>query len=389
MRGAFAAIFDKELRDALRDRRSLFAALIYPLFGPLLVVAMLQWMGRKQAPDRPLDVVIVGADRAPNLVAYLRAHGVRQAEAPADPERAVADGDLDAVLEIPEDYGKALREQRPAPVRVVTDGSRADAMRTAARLEALLGRYGQGIGAGRLLLRGIDPRIVRAVAVERVDVASDQARAALVLGALPLFVVISAFVGGMYVATDTTAGERERGSLEPLLLHPVHPLVVVCAKWAVTTLFSATSLVLTAVALWAAFGFVPLEGLGVEATLGPALAGGLVAMAVPLAPLVAGVQMLVAIFARSYKESQTYLSLLMFLPMVVGILPVVEPIAPRPWMAAVPVFGPMVALGAVLRGAFPGAGYAAVAALVSLAVAGLAVVVTARLLRSERIVFGR
>ncbi|RMG96433.1 MAG: ABC transporter permease [Deltaproteobacteria bacterium] len=385
----FRAIFGKELRDALRDRRSLLAALIYPLVGPLMVVGMYAWMGKSQAPDRPVRVVFVGADHAPNFVDYLTDRGIESTEAPGDPEAALAAGDLDAIVEIPESFDEDLRQLRPVGVRVVTHGSRPGTLRAARRVERVVEGYGTRIGMSRLLLRGIDPRITRAVVAESVDLATDRGRAALVLGFLPMFIVLAGFVGGMYVATDASAGERERGSLEPLLLHPISRWIVAAAKWAATSVFSVLSVVLTAVAMWAAFRFVPLEGLGVHLDVGARLLGALVVMALPVAPMVAALQLLVGIFARSFKEAQTYLSLLMFLPMLVGVFTIVEPVQPRPWMAAVPVFGSMVSLGSVLRGEAPDAMFVATTVAVSALVTVAAIHGVAWLLGKERIVFGR
>ncbi len=386
---AFWTVLVKELLDAVRDRRSLFAALLYPLFGPLLVVGMYAWMGKQQAPDRPVQVVVLGGDHAPRFVAFLETHGVEARRAPSDPEAALAEGDLDAIVEIPSSFGEDLRAQRPAVVRIVTNGSRPKTLRAAARLERLVDRYGRGIGLSRLLLRGVDPRIVQAVAPERVDLSTERSRAAMVLGFLPLFVVLAAFVGGMYVATDASAGERERGSLEPLLLHPVSRAAIVAAKWAATSVFAVTSLLFTAVAMWAAFRLLPVEGLGVPVEVDARLLVGLVVVALPVAPLAASVQLLLAFFARTFKEAQTYLSLLIFVPMLLGIVTTADPIVPRAWMSFVPVLGPVAALGAVLRGDALPPSFVAACVVVSLVLAAACIVAASRLLRSERIVFGR
>ena len=121
---------------------------------------------------------------------------------------------------IPEDFSKDFRASKPAQIRLVADSSSQNSRPKVQRIRTLLQRYNGEIGSLRLIARGISPAVATAVQIEDVEVSSSQQRAAMILGFIPLFVMMSAFTGAMAIATDSTAGERERGSFEALLVNP-------------------------------------------------------------------------------------------------------------------------------------------------------------------------
>jgi sodium transport system permease protein len=208
----------KELRDAFRDRRAIYSVLLGSLIGPVLVGVMLAAIADRQREIEEVTIPIVGMEHAPALVAWLgQQAGVTLAEGPDDPEAAVRDRDEDVVVVIPDDYASRFRASRPVEIQLVTDGSRSSVRPTVERVRGLLQRYSSEIGAMRLVGRGVSPAIVTPLRLVDLEVSSAQQRAAVVLSFVPLFIVLAAFTGGMQIATDATAGERERGSLEPLL----------------------------------------------------------------------------------------------------------------------------------------------------------------------------
>jgi sodium transport system permease protein len=382
------AVFRKEMLDSLRDRRSLLSALLFPLFGPVLVALMFTFIARTQGAEKPLELPVVGRENAPNLVAHLEARGAVLELPSGDLEVAVRDGDHHVVLVIPPEFGAELRAGRPASLELVIDSSRNEARTSVRRTRRLLGEYSRKTAALRLLARGVHPDVSRPLAIEEIDLSTPQKAAANVLNMIPMFVLLAAFIGGMYVATDTTAGERERGSFEPLLINPVPRRALAAGKWLATVVFSAVSVVLTLFCSVLALGFVPLEDLGITMTLGAAQSIGLLAATLPLAFLAAGIQLVIATFARSFREAQTYLSLLMFVPMLPAVFFSVSPIKSALWMMPVPVLGQQVLLMDVIRGESVDAVGFVLAAVSSLALAAVFLEVTARLFRRERIIFG-
>jgi sodium transport system permease protein len=322
-------------------------------------------------------------------MAYLERTGVTLSEAPPDYESRIQAGTVDAVLIIPEGYGKDFAAGHAAKVQLVVDNSRTKARATIKRVQAVLNQYSGTLGTQRLLARGVSPELAMPVRVEEVDLATPERLAASILNMIPLFLVIACFMGGLNVAIDTMAGERERGSLEPLLLNPVQRGTLVVGKWLATTVFACTMVVGVTAVFVAVAKRVPLQDLGVKVSLDALTALGMMAAVLPLALLASAVQMLVATFARSYKEAQTYLQLLMMLPMVPGMVLALSPIQSQPWMYSVPVLGQELLVSELMRGEALGV-MPFVLGLVSCVVLAAALLaVTARMLGDERIVFGR
>jgi sodium transport system permease protein len=381
-------VWHKELGDGLRDRRSLMSALLFPLFGPVLIALLFNNIVSSHSTEKPLELPVAGREHAPGLIAHLEESGVEIVEAPEDPEAAVKNGDVDMVLVIPPGYGEQFRSATPARVALVIDSSRNDASTPIRRIKKRLEAYGAQVGALRLLARGVHPQVSQAVDVQDVDVATPERIAANMLNMVPMFVLMAAFIGGMYVATDSAAGERERGSLEPLLLTPVSRTSLVTGKWLATTTLSAVGLVLTAVGSAIALSQVPLEEIGIKVRLRGDDIAWLTLALVPLAPLAASVQILVATFARSFREAQTYLSVLMLLPMLPGMIMTFRPAASEAWMMFVPALSQQALVMDVLRGEPALPVHFAIATAVALALSAAAVRFTAWLFEREKIIFG-
>jgi sodium transport system permease protein len=290
---------------------------------------------------------------------------------------------------IPDDYPAHFRAGRPATVELIVDQSRTEALGSIRRVRELIEAYAASVGMLRLLARGVDPQLAQPVNVLEVDLSTEKKRAAIFLNLIPMFVLLASFIGGMYTATDSTAGERERGSLEPLLITPIARRSLVLGKWLATVLFSSTTVILTFAFTVVALSQVPLARFGVSLSLGAIEVVGVLLAILPLPLCVAGVQLLIASFTRSFKEAQTYMSLMIFIPMLPALWLMLDPAKAKLWMAPIPVFGQQVLLGEVLRGeAVPFASYA-LAAISATACGLICVHLTALLFRRERIIYGR
>lgn len=372
------AVFAKEALDATRDRRSLGSALIYSLFGPLVLAMALGALAKSRADDGPLRLAVSGAERAPSLVRYLEQNGVE----------IVPSGDLVA-LAISKDYAEDFRASRPAKVELIYDASRSDSRGPVRRVETLIQRYGAHVAGLRLSARGISPQVAQPVKLAQIDRSTAASRAALALGTLPIFLLMAAFISAMNIAIDTTAGERERGSLEPLLLHAVPRAGLVAGKWMAAALFNALGMGLTLLVSFLVLRWDRLEELDVPVALSPGDALRLFALLLPLTLFAPALQMLISLFARSFKEAQTYLSLLIFVPVIPGFLFSFQRLDPEPWMRTVPVLAEQVLVGDLLRGQAIGPAAHLIAAGATLLATTLCLAVTARMLRHERIVLGR
>ena len=377
-----------ELRMHVRDRRALTSALSMPLLGPVLFGAMLLGLAAMINKDKPLELPVVGAQHAPGLMAFLERNGAAILPAPADPETTVLEGKADVVLIIPERYAEDFRRGIPAKLEVLKDASRNSARTSHDKLETLLRTYAGSVGTQRLLLRGVSPQLAQPIAIEEVDLATPEKLAGTLLHTMVMFLIIAAFAAGMPVAIDTTAGERERGSLEALLLNPVDRRALVLGKWLGVLSVVLVSELLLLVGYAAVVRLVPLEDLGVKVALGPVQLLQLFAVVLPLCLLATAVEMFVASFARSFKEAQTYLTTLMFVPMLPTMVLSFHPLEPQPWMWAVPSLGQDLLASAIIRGeGLPALGLP-LGLLVCSILAAVALAGCHRLFSDARIVFG-
>ena len=350
---AAIVVFLKEARENLRDRKTVLNALVMgPLFGPIFFAIMMGFIINKQldSAEKPLSLPVVGAEHAPNLVAWLERQGVGIEPAPADAEAAIRERDARAVLVIPAGFGEHWRKGETAQVQVLFDSSDQDGRAPKARISSLLEAYSQQHASMRIAARGLHPALLSPVVVADRDLASTQQRAGQLLGFLPYLLVLGAFLGGMYLAIDTTAGERERQSLEPLLANPATRAEIVLGKLGATFGFAMASMLLSLVAFSFAFQYIPLDRLGMRIDFGPGLILRAALLMVPLVMCFAALQTIVAAYAKSYREAQTYLSLLMLVPMLPSVILMINPMKGELWMSAVPLLSQNVLVMALARG---------------------------------------
>jgi sodium transport system permease protein len=381
-------VFGKELKDSLRDRRTVLNTLVTgPLLGPVLFVLLINTVVTREVEksEKPLALPVAGAQYAPNLVTALRQADVKIEPAPADPERAVRDQDADVVLRILPGYAAAWNKGETAQVEVIYDESQNDSRSAARRVHALLEGFAGRTGALRLLARGLSPSLQRPIAIADRDQSTPQSRSGMLFAMLPYFFIIGAFIGGMAIAIDTTAGERERQSLEPLLVNPVARWKILAGKLATTTVFALATVLLSVLAFAVVGHLLPTGRIGMTLDIGAAFVVRTLVAMLPLAALIASVQTLVAAFAKSYREAQTYVSLLMLVPIVPVLLLSFLPYKAQLWMYAVPLMGQQIVIARLVRGD-PVTGAALLVCVIGTAVvAALACVVTARIYRSERL----
>lgn len=321
MMRAVATVFRKEVLENIRDHRVILSAFFFGvLLAPIIfaVTATITSKRVAQTQEKPLEISVSGGDRAPNLIAFLEENGTvpKRVDYSADEAmRAVRRGTEDLVLIIPEEYPSRLQAGEPAPVELVADSANTQTSGNAERARRLLEGYSRQLAALRLLVRGIDPEVIRPLAVQTLDVATPAGRAALFLGMLTYFCFMSMLVGGFYLAIDTTAGERERGSLEPLLSLPVSRASLIVGKMLATSSFMAVSLLLTLLTFGVVLRFIPLERFGMSANFGWEVVAGIFGVMVAFVPLGAALMTVVASFTRSNREAQSWLSVVLFVPL--------------------------------------------------------------------------
>ena len=334
---ALITVWAKELTDLFRDRRTMMVSL---LMGPLLMPALILGIG-KLASDRvttqlekPLEVPVIGAANAPNLVAWLQGQNIVVKDAPADADAAIRSQREDVILRIGGKFGEQWRGSMPATVEILHDSSREDAQIPVERLRSLLDNYDRGVGALRLVARGISPTISRPLRISDRDLATPEARRGQALAFLPYLLILTSFLGGAYLVIDATAGERERNSLEPLLATPAKRAVIMSGKIMAACTFGLISLVLTLAMFKLSFQFAPSLGIKLDVSFW-ALARILLVL-LPIVLIGTCLLTLIAAGAKSVKEAQSYMSVLMLVPMLPTIILMVNPVKNQLWMMTVP-----------------------------------------------------
>jgi len=329
------SVFAKEVLDNFRDRRTLLTSIVMgPLFGPLLFafVINISIENSLSAADDAMDLAVIGREQAPNLLRYMKSHNINVVDGPADRVAAidaVKTGAYDVVVLIPAAFGDELRDGIPARIEIFSDRANRQAERDARRARNALRAYNEEIAAMRLFARGISPQVVRPINIDDVDVSTPSGRSALLLGMMSYFFIFAMLMGGMYLAIDSTAGERERGSLEPLLALPVTRGQLMLGKIAATCVFMSLSLLLSLCAFFVAIRFMPLKELGMTPNFGPDIIAKAFLLMTPFALLGASLMTLVASFTKSYKEAQTWLSVVLVAPTLPIIIVSVLTLRPR------------------------------------------------------------
>ena len=346
-------VYRKEVRENLRDRRSLFnSVLLGPILFPILFIGLAYFASSKQQEnaEKILEVPVVGREHAPNLINFLEQQGVVIQTAPDDPEAAVKAQDVQVIIRVPEQFGEQWKSGKPAVIEVIADPSRRESSIPMQRVKGLLNAYGAQIGRLRLQLRGVSPTVSSAIMVKDVDLSTPQSRGMLVMIMLPYVLMITSFTGGMHLAIDSTAGEKERKSLEPLLINPVPRWQIMLGKMLATATYAFTSLLLTLLAFRFAFPLLPTGALGVDLNLSPQAIGGILLAISPVVVLAAAMLTTLAALAKSLREAQSYMGLVFMIPMIPSLIFMVNPMKPETWMMAIPMFSQNLLIGEYVRG---------------------------------------
>jgi sodium transport system permease protein len=384
------AILRKELLDMFRDRRTGLVTLLSAILaGPIFLLLIFNLIASQAERARDLKLPVVGAEYAPAVVAFLERQQVGVSTAPPDYEARIRGGDLDVVLVIDARFAADVAQGKPGVVRLVFDRSRDRARASIDQAEALLRGYNRLWGDQRLVLRGVTTSVANPLRVETADLATPQQSGALVLFLVAYYGLFASVMGGMAVALDTTAGERERQSLEPLLMTPARPAEIVTGKWLAVCAFNALVVALTLSGFYLTLAFAPLPPVGVPFLFGSREFTRFALVLLPMILLLPAILVYVGSRARAYREAQANVSVLLF---VVSLIPLIQLFMQRrepEWLMLVPVSAQYALLNTSLRGEAPALSQLALSWLVPSALIVLALVAVSRRLARESILSGR
>ncbi len=384
-------VFRKELADALRDRRSWMIALVISMLsGPVVFTLMSSFISGLEEKARAREVVIAEPKRAPTLVNFIQRQGATVTAAQPDYEARLRAGTLqNGVLVPPEDFEGMLARGENVSIELVFDDSHERAQPMVRTASALVNAFNREVGTLRLIARGVSPQLLAPLEIQEKNLAPSQARGAQLLFIVPWAALIVAVFGALSVAIDVTAGERERGSLEPLLMNPVPVASIVLGKWAVVMTYSVVIVLLTMAGFLVSMRFISSETLSALMQLHWREVAIFLVVLLPFAALMAAVNMLAATFGRSFKEAQTYVSYITMAVQFAALVPVFLTVRDAFWQLLVPSVAQLSVLMKTLRGEPLTLAHLLVPAAVCLAGTLVCLLLQAHLLRKEQIVFAR
>lgn len=351
--GSMFTVMRKEWRDFARDRRTFYLSL---LMAPLLYPAIFLGIGKltelraETQLEKTLSVPVVGMERAPNLMKFLASYGIEARQAPADIEARVRAQQEDLALAIDEKFADNWRDGKPAQIDIITDTTRRNADVAVARVNKVLQGYGQSVGAMRLLVRGINPGIAAPLHVGTRDMATPEAKNSQFMSALlPMILTLFAFIGSAHLAMDTTAGERERQSLEPLLATPAPRAALVGGKMLAASLLGIASMLLILVSFKLS---ATLTGdMAKQMDVSFLAMGKLLLTLLPLVLMGSALITALAAGAKSMKEAGSHMVWLMMLPMLSALVLSAYPIKDTTlWQYAVPFLSQNQLIQKITRG---------------------------------------
>ena len=345
-------VFAKEIVDALRDRRTLLVVLLSSvLMGPLVLIALSSLIATFEERAEKREVFVAGIEHAPALKNYFERQTYVVKAAPPDFEAQLRSARFgDPVVVVPPGFEAAMLRGDAPVLALVSDSANKQAEAGAGRIQRLLGGYSRERAMLSLAFRGVSPELLEPVRVEALDLASTQTRATQLTGMLPFFVMLAVLYGALHAALDTTAGERERGSLEPLLMNPTERIALVLGKW------GAVAVVAMLIAVLSCFSFIPAQRLLQSDTLQALFQFGLreallfLVLLLPFAAALSALLMAVAIRCKSFKEAQANSSVVV---LGVSLLPLVNVFnlgAEAPWHLWVPALAQNTLMTRVLKG---------------------------------------
>jgi sodium transport system permease protein len=332
-------VYRKELREALRDRRTVIASIVIPLFlFPLLSVgfgSLVSSIINKTEEASP-KVMVVGGDDSPGVVAALKATPkVEVVSASQDWRNQVIEKEIPLAVEIPAGFDKSLTDQKKLEVFIYKYTGDLKSETAAGKLNDSLRAYREKVVKDRVVAQKLPVEVLDPFQITQKNIAPpEKSGAALFFGGFIAYIVVFlCFNGGMHPSIDLTAGEKERGTMETILSSPISRAHLVFGKFLLVLTTALSTAALSVISMGISFALVNAfqakaveagkEGMTMHIGIGAALS--VFIMAIPLAVLFSSIQLMIASFAKTYKEAQTYLVPLIFIviiPAIAAMLPI-------------------------------------------------------------------
>jgi len=380
----------KELTDHLRDKRT--ATMIFLLsiaMGPIILMGLGYFIGSIEAKAEKKEIYVSGKQHAPELVNFLQRQDMKLLDPKPDFRELIKQGNHDAVMVIPADFSEKFLTGEAKVELVYDDTRQSSSGASVGALRRVMRAFNAEVSAQRLIARGVAPSVLRPVDVQDTNLGTAAQRAAGLLFIIPWITLIGCVTGCTAMAVDLAAGERERGSLEPLLMTPIGRDALVMGKGVAVSIYSLGIAVLTLIGFALTLKYGNLPAIGSVLSLSGAQYGMFFLMLLTFAPAMASIQMLLATYGRNFKEGQTYASYAIILVVLIPSVAMFAQLKDATWQLFVPVLAQLMVITRLLRGETTDLIHYLLPAAVNAAIFVVAMVLIAQLLRQEKIIFGR
>jgi len=360
MKPPFLTIFLKELRETLREKRNVGLLLLVTLMYPIMIgILMNKIIDRATRTEREgIELAVIGAAKAPTLMAQLKQRNITVHDtAPLDEpaiQAKLQEGKVVGVLRLSDKFSDNYTAMRPARIELWYD-SAAEKNGQRREVEEVLEAYGANVASARLLAHGVSPATLAPIEVQRYDTGTNASRSAGLIGSMLSMLFFPAFFCGMSAAVDSTAGERERRSMEVLMAQPARAWEIVTGKWLMAASLAIFGLTLELILAHLVLGWLPLEEIGMAWSLTWFDVAMVCIVALPLSMLAAALQIALAMNAKSFKEAQSLLSIVLMLPLLPGVVVSMMDLKTSLWMYAVPMLSNQTLLRELSKGVELGA----------------------------------
>jgi len=380
----FKALLSKELKEAIRDRRALMMAFMMAIMAPVMIFAMSKLMITKMVDTPAVYVKFVGAEFAPKLVSHLVDENILSfADVPAK-EKVMWD-ERNILLTIPETYNQDMLDGKTIEIVLNTDYSDKALQPPIRRIKDQIREFSLSTGYKRLLVRGIDVRLLQPIKLIEQNTAMPNSNAMIISMMLGLYLLMSAFMSGLPVAIDSSAGERERNVLEMLLCQPVSTIKIVLAKLSSASLIAVVGVVLTLSLTSFAVSFIDLTKIGASFSLDLFTISALFLLLVPICFFASALQLFVAFQSKNFKEAQSMVSMIIMLPAMVPVVMMFMDDRPK-WLDWLPISGQSLIMEDLFKGLPVSWSLLFFTGFVTVSMTAVLVMAMAQKLKSEKVV---
>jgi len=380
----FKALLSKELKEAFRDKRAMMMAMMMAVMAPVMIFAMSKVMIKEAVETPDIYVKVTGAEYAPKLVKALNDDNVLLfSEVPSD--KKVIWDDRNLSLTIPDSFNQDMLEGKPIELYLSADYSEKANMSPVRRIKNTINNYARSIGYKRLLVRGIDVRLLQPIKIIEQDTSLPNSNAMIISMMLGLYLLMAAFMSGLPVAIDASAGERERNVLEMLLCQPVSTVKVVTAKLCCASLIACIGVLLTLSLTSFSVGFIDLTKIGASFNLDAFTITALLLLLLPICFFASALQLFVAFQSKNFKEAQSMVSMIIMLPAMVPVIMMFVDDKPK-WLDWLPISGQSLIMEDLFKGLPVSWSLLGFTGLVTISMTIFLVLLMAKKLRSEKVV---